>query len=293
VTTALVIVIVAAVPTALVIAVAVLAHVPVVGVGFEWCAKAIGVHQAVPAWIGLPALALIGLGGVRVGRLLRQLRSLRVDHASPIHIADSSKPLTLPDRGGQIVVSTAMVELPPLRAMARRVNYSIERWADEVAAQVCGDRALVAVTLRKVALRSNPTTVAGFAGLGVAARMGALLAPPIPSLRFPHLVALWSSLAVAAAFGVYQLHHMEQLLVGLCRTDTCLPTGRSSTPRVRGPTSRRMRRPTPSCPKTTPWTSRSKRSAVEEFIARLVHNSSRPGRQSEPAQVSAASATRR
>ena len=81
---------------------------------------------------------------------------------------------------------------------------------------MCGDRELVAVTLGKVALCSNPTTVAGFAGLGVAARMGALLAPPVPSPRFPHLVGLWSSLAVAAAFGVYQLHHVEQLLVGLC-----------------------------------------------------------------------------
>lgn len=253
VTIALVIVVVAAVPTAFVIALAFLAHVPVLGVGFEWCAQAIGLHQAIPTWLGLPALGLIGLGGVRVVRLLREHRSLRVDHPTPIHIACSDRPyaVTLPGRAGQIVISTAMLDLlepdeqhiviaheraharhrhdrylltaelaaaalPPLRAITRRVNYSIERWADEVAARACGDRELVAVTLGKVALHTNPATVAGFAGLGVAARMGALMAPPVRSPRRPHLAALWSSLAIAAAFSVYQLHHIEQLVTALC-----------------------------------------------------------------------------
>ncbi len=253
VTIALVIVVLAALPTALVISVAFLAHTPVVGLGFSWCAEAIGFHDAVPTWLGVPSLALISVGLIRTARLLRQHRALRLDDSRPIHIADSQTAyaVTLPGRAGQIVISTAMVELldddeqrivvaheqaharyrhdrylltaelaaaalPPLRALARRVSYSIERWADEAAAAVCGDRELVAVTLGKVALRSQPSMVAGFSGLGVASRMGALLRPPIPKPHRPQLVALWSSLAVAAAFSVYQLHHLERLVTALC-----------------------------------------------------------------------------
>lgn len=253
VTIALVLVVLAAFPTALVFALAFLAHTPVIGLGFNWCAEAIGVHDAVPTWVGVPSLALIGLGVVRTVRLLRQHRALRLNDSHPIHIAHSHKPyaVTLPGRAGQIVISTAMVDLlddderriviaheraharyrhdrylltaelaaaalPPLRALARRVNYSIERWADEAAAAVCGDRELVAVTLGKVALQTQPATVAGFSGLGVASRMGALLQPPIPNPHRAHVVVLWSSLVVTAGFSVYQLHHLERLLTALC-----------------------------------------------------------------------------
>ena len=175
VTIALVLVILAALPTALVVAVAFLAHAPVVGFGFEWCAQAMGLHGSVPAWLGAPVVVLIAVGAVRAFRLLRQHRALRVEHTRPIHVAHSHKPyaVTLPGRAGQIVISTAMVELldedeqrivvaherahahyrhdrylltaefaaavlPPLRALAKRVNYSIERWADEAAAAACG-----------------------------------------------------------------------------------------------------------------------------------------------------------
>jgi Zn-dependent protease with chaperone function len=253
VTLALVLVVIAALPTALVVAIAFLAHAPVVGVGFQWCAQALGLHSAIPAWIGVPVLALLAVGAVRTARLVRQHRALRSDESHPIQIAHSDKPyaVTLPGRAGRIVISTAMVELlddderrivvaheeaharyrhdrylltaelaaavlPPLRALARRVNYSIERWADEAAAAVCGDRQLVAVTLGKVALQSHPPTVAGFAGLGVSARMGALLEPPIPNPHRSQLVVLWSSLAITAGFSLYQLHHLEQLITALC-----------------------------------------------------------------------------
>ncbi|MCY7299981.1 MAG: M48 family metalloprotease [Ilumatobacteraceae bacterium] len=253
VTIALVLVVVGALPTALVVAVAFLAHVPVIGVGFQWCAQVMGLHASVPAWLGIPIVALIVIGTVRSFRLLRQHRALRLHDAHPIHIAHSRKPyaVTLPGRAGQIVISTAMVELlddderriviaheeaharyrhdrylltaelaaaalPPLRALARRVTYSIERWADEAAATACGDRQLVAVTLGKGALQANLPTVAGFSGLGVASRMGALLEPPIPMPRRAQVVVLWSSLAITAAFSLYQLHHLERLLTALC-----------------------------------------------------------------------------
>lgn len=253
VTIALVLVVVAALPTALIVVLAFLAHVPVVGGGFEWCAQAIGLHSSVPAWVGLPVLGLLAIGLLRTVRLLRQHRALRLDDARPIHYAHSHKPyaVTLPGRAGQIVISTAMVDLlddderriviaheraharyrhdrylltaelaaaalPPLRGLARRINYSIERWADEAAAAVCGDRQLVARTLGKVALQTHQPTVAGFSGLGVASRMNALLAPPVPNPRRAPLLALWSSLAITAGFSAYQLHHLERLLTALC-----------------------------------------------------------------------------
>lgn len=253
VTTALVLVVLAALPTAAVIAAAFLAHAPVVGSGFEWCAEAIGFHGSVPTWIGVPIVVLLTAGVVRTFRLLRQHRALKLDESGPIHVAHSRTPyaVTLPGRAGRIVISTALIDLldhdeqrivvaherahahhrhdrylltaelaaavlPPLRSLAKRVNYSIERWADEVVAASCGDRRLVASTLGKVAMQANPPTVAGLAGLGVASRMRALLAPPIPN---PHLiasVALWSSIVVTAGFSIYQLHHLERLLRAIC-----------------------------------------------------------------------------
>jgi Zn-dependent protease with chaperone function len=253
VTIALVVLLVAALPTVLIVAVSFLAHAPVVGIGFEWCAHAIGVHGSVPPWIGVPALVLVVVGLVRAGRVLVEHRRFRSDDARPVHVVGSDRPyaVTLPGKAGQIVLSTAMIELlddderriviaheraharhrhdrylltaelvaavlPPLRTLARRVNYSIERWADEAAVVVCGDRHRVAMTLGKVALQTHPSTVASFGGLGVASRVGALLAPPVCRPRRSHLVALWSALGVAALFSAYQLHHLERLVAALC-----------------------------------------------------------------------------
>jgi hypothetical protein len=46
--------------------------------------------------------------------------------------------------------------------------------------------------------------------------MGALLEPPIRNPHPSHVLALWSSIAVTAAFSAYQLHHLEVLLTALC-----------------------------------------------------------------------------
>jgi hypothetical protein len=238
---------------ALVVAAAFLAHVPIVGIGFEWCAQAFGLHGSVSPWFGVPVVMLVVWGVLRTIKLVRQHRSLCAHDERSIRLARSDVPyaVTLPGRAGQIVISTAMVDLlddderriviaheqaharyrhdryllaaelaaaalPPLRALAKRVAYSIERWADEATAAACGDRRLVAVTLGKVALHSHAPTVAGFNGLGVAARMAALLEPPIRNPRRGQVVALWLSLGVAAGFSVYQVHHLERLIAALC-----------------------------------------------------------------------------
>lgn len=250
---ALVVVTVAALPTLLVVALAFLAHAPVVGVGLEWCAEAVGLHTAVSPLVGAPALLVLVAGAVRTTRLVRRHRTLRCDGAHDVHVLHSHKPyaVTLPGKSGQIVISTALIDLldesercvvlaherahfrhrhdryllvaelaaavlPPMRALSRRLTYSIERWADEVAARACGDRELVALTLGKVAVQTNAPLVAGFAGLGVAARMQALLAPPVRRPPGVQVVTLWSMLAIGAAFATYQLHHLERLVLALC-----------------------------------------------------------------------------
>lgn len=253
VTVALVLVVAAALPTMLLVAAAFLAHVPVVGIGFEWCAQAFGVHGAISPWAGIPAVAVVAAGSVRAARVVRHHRRLRRVGVHGVHVAPSATPyaVTLPGPEVSIVVSTALLDLlddterdivlaheraharhrhdrylllaelaaamlPPLRALSRRITFSVERWADEVAARSCGDRELVAVTLGKVALHTSTPLVSGFAGLGVAARMEALLAPPVRRPSSRNVLLLWSGLATAAVFGAYQIVHLDQLVLALC-----------------------------------------------------------------------------
>ena len=59
---------------------------------------------------------------------------------------------------------------PVLLPLARAVNYTVERWADEHAAQVTGDRRLVAATIGQVAMLATPgPRPAAAAALGMVA----------------------------------------------------------------------------------------------------------------------------
>lgn len=252
-TIAVVLAMTATMPTAALLAAAFLAHVPIIGIGFEWCTQTIGLHASVPVWLGVPAVAVTVVGLWRGVRLARAHRALRCDVGTRIQIVDSSTPyaVTLPGSAGRIVVSSALwttldererlvvlaheqshaqhrhdrylltarlaaAVFPPLRRLSRRLVFTIERWADEDAARRCGDRELVARTLGKVALASGPALGAHFAGLGVAGRMNALSGPPPARPPRTHLVALWTSLALAAGVTLLQLHHAERLVLALC-----------------------------------------------------------------------------
>jgi Zn-dependent protease with chaperone function len=74
---------------------------------------------------------------------------------------------------------------PMLLPVARTVEYTVERWADEHAAHVTGDRGLVAKTIGQVALLASarPARVPGVS-LGIVAataqRMSLALAGPVP-----------------------------------------------------------------------------------------------------------------
>lgn len=254
VTITLAVVAAAAVPTLWIVSVGFVTHLSVLGGRLDWCAAAIGVHDPVPAWIGAPALLLTIAGVVRVRAVLKTYRRLRQHHAGMVEIAEHPQPFafTLPGRGGQVVLSSGIVALldeaeqgvvlahenaharhrhdrylltaqlaaaaiPPLRPLAGRVQFSLERWADEIAVAHCGDRGFVARTLGKVALRSvTPVGAMSFAGLGVPARVAALLAPPMTALRSSAHAAIWTAIVITGSLAAFQIHHLVRLVAALC-----------------------------------------------------------------------------
>lgn len=130
---------------------------------------------------------------------------------------------------GAHYVFTALAQLaaaanPLLRPLAAAVRFSVERWADERAARVVGDRRLVARTIGKVALlaRARPGTRAPFAVLSMAAgtlrgtgpvprRVAALLAAP-PRQHPLLLAATLIVLALAAGSTLEAARDLHSLL---------------------------------------------------------------------------------
>ena len=252
----LIVVAVAALPSMWVIGVSYLAHLPFVGVGFQWCAMAFGFHKDLPMLLALPALVLSAIGGWRAVRVLRLDRSLRIDVSGAIAYVDSHEPFaaTIPGRGGQIVISTGLLALvddrelavviaheeahaihrhdryllcarlisaalPFLQPITRRLHFALERWADESAASRCADRELVAHTLAKIALHEpTPALALGFAGLGVTGRVEVLLTPVRPRIGRGIIGAIWLTTAIAGGLALLQLHHLGRLIAALCPT---------------------------------------------------------------------------
>ncbi len=252
---------VAALPTLVLVALTYLAHVPLFGTTLQWCSHALGHHREVPVWMGVSSSALLALGTVRTVRVLATYRRMSCSRPAPLTVADDPAPfaITLPGAGGQIVVSAGLMQaltppevdvviaheqahavlrhdrylllgslvtafLPPLAPLSSRLSFSLERWADETAAERCGDRRLVATTLGKVALieRTAPRPVVGlagaaaFAGLGVAARVRSMLSPPVSQPDEKSIAAVTMTLGAAAVFAAFQVHHVEPLIYFLC-----------------------------------------------------------------------------
>ncbi|OKJ18010.1 hypothetical protein AMK21_24320 [Streptomyces sp. CB00316] len=95
---------------------------------------------------------------------------------------------------------------PLLRPLQAALVYSTERWADEEAARVTGDRRLTARAVGKAALISGPgpraAGVAGFAAAGpVPRRVAALLGPVPPDRGWPPALTPAGAAAFVAAAG--------------------------------------------------------------------------------------------
>ncbi len=245
-----------AVPTMVVLAVGFLVHLPYLGGGFEWCHTVLGFHASVNPWLGAATTGLLGVGVIRTRRSVRAWRQHRCVDAGEPALVDSDEwfAYSLPGPGGRVAISAGLVGaldgdeldvvlaherghaahrhdrhllvaelaatlVPPLEWLRRRLGFALERWADELAVTaVGGDREKVALTLAKVALGPSdvPRACAAFHGLGVAARVDALLRPR--PLRHESVCSSTIALGVAVvlvAAGV-QAHHLAGLLVTLC-----------------------------------------------------------------------------
>lgn len=254
VTTTLAVVAAAAMPTLWIVSIGYVAHLPILGGRLDWCADAFGVHDPIPLWIGLPALVVSIAGAVRARIVFAGYRRLRHNHPGLVEVTDHEEPFafTLPGRGGRVVVSSGLINMldeaeqgvvvaheraharyrhdrylltaqlaaaliPLLRPLAGRLQFSLERWADEAGVAHCGDRGFVARTLGKVALRSvTPAGAMSFAGLGVPARVAALLSPPMAPLRFTSRAVLWGAITITGLLAAFQIHHLALLLSALC-----------------------------------------------------------------------------
>lgn len=115
-------------------------------------------------------------------------------------------------------LATALV--PFVRPLADRLEFSLERWADDVAADRVGDRRLVAMAIAKVALAgAHPSAgVPGIAKLGAAARAEALLdSVRAPGITHPAMFLSGGALVTAVLTAAVQLHrtaHFGATLLG-------------------------------------------------------------------------------
>lgn len=269
ITGGLVVVAVAGVPTLWVTSVHYLSHAPLVGAWFLRCAHALGHHGDVPHLVGLPAVVLSAWGLRRAGRTLRALRRLRVKGGMATHLVDDDAvyAVALPGRDAGIVMSQGLHRLlvpaerevvlahemahvrhrhdryllaaqlaadlaPVLVPVVRQLRFSLERWADEVAAEQCGDRTFVARTLGRVAVLADEVRHAvasasaglerrhqsalAFAGLGVAARMEALFGPPVARPSVPARLLLRVAVLSAGVVAAFQWWHLAVMLVTVC-----------------------------------------------------------------------------
>lgn len=107
------------------------------------------------------------------------------------------------------VADVAAVVVPPLRPLARATSAATERAADEVAAVVVGDRALVASTIAAAGLARHEWLPAAGGG-AVLDRCHALLLPRRPVPRSVAALALTGVIVVVAGASV-QAHHFVEI----------------------------------------------------------------------------------
>lgn len=116
---------------------------------------------------------------------------------------------------GQILVAV----LPPLRPMINRLNWLLERWADEAAACEIGDRDVVATAIAHAALSSTDRPSPIFLAFGsdsVIARVEALFEPEQARSVTANLL-LTSSVVAASLAAVTQLHHLFEVVQQMAR----------------------------------------------------------------------------
>lgn len=132
-----------------------------------------------------------------------------------------------------LVVQLAAAVNPLLRPLATEVGFALERWADENAAAVVGDRPLVARAVARAALAANRGAQPALAVTGgqVPRRVQALLIPPPPLRR--RLVAAHTALMIMCCASLaLSAHEMDEIF------DMASPAHTATVTRVDPPTHR-------------------------------------------------------
>lgn len=203
------------------------------------------------------ALLLVAMGASlsRVV-ILRRRNAIEIDSSTELVVVADDAPMAyaVPGRRGHVVVSSGMLRalddderrvllaherahlryrhhryiglvdlsvavVPMLRPLAAHVRHATERWADEAAVRAVGDRRLVARAVARAALVSaaHPAAAIPFAGVGVPARVDALLDDD--ARRWPPAVALLvvaAIISIAVAGSSLQLHHLLAFAAEVC-----------------------------------------------------------------------------
>lgn len=223
-----------------------------------WCIT-VGADHRVPTMAGGASVGGLAAMVIAGSRRLRRLRASAADGSEQPVVVLATPDLVafaVPGRPGHVVVSEGMLRsldlderrvlfaheeahlrnehhryiwlsevataaLPILRPLRRAVRLSTERWADEEAARVVGDRRLVARAICRAALSQHdgePAQALAMAEGEVPRRVEALLRRPDharPSGRIG-LAAGIAVLGTALAASALQLHHLVVLVVHLC-----------------------------------------------------------------------------
>ena len=224
-----------------------------------WCGTLAHHHRTIAPWVGAAATALLAAMAWRAVRALIRSRPLRaeVPDGSGIAILPTETPAAFATSGraGQVVVSAGMLQaltqdeqaaliahershvtnrhdryvrltevaaaaIPLLGPLCTEMRNATERWADEDAAAVVGDRRTVARAVARAALAATaaPATALAIGDTNVRHRVDALLhGTKRRSLSLPASgAALVAVTLVAAATGL-QLHHLAEVAEHACR----------------------------------------------------------------------------
>ena len=236
---------IATVPTLWLIGLSGLAHMGLHNPVIDWSAHLLPDYRPFGAVVGVASLAAAVIGTIRAARVLAHHRHLRCTDTCPVEFIDTDEvyAYTLPGPARTIAISDglrrtlddhefdvvmaheqaharhrhdrykllALVStafIPPVASVMKRLEFYLERWADEEALDHTGARRdLAARTIAKVALaRTSPSPALGIADHGVAARAAALLRP-IEQPGVGAHIQTTTIVALTLAFAMYQVHH--------------------------------------------------------------------------------------
>lgn len=246
---------IATIPTLWLIGLSGIAHMGLHNPVVDWSQHLLPDYRPFGAIIGIAALIAAVAGTIRAGRVVAHHRRLRCTDTCPVEFiaTDEIYAYTLPGPARTIAISDGLRNalddnefdvvmaheqaharhrhdrfkllallttafIPPIAPVMARLDFYLERWADEEAlADTGADRRLIARTIAKVALAApSPQPALGIADHGVAARAAALLAPvehPDVKVRVQSTMVIVSALALAT----YQLHHSLMFATDLIR----------------------------------------------------------------------------